>query len=79
MGRISESAARLRCVREHVLGDAASLLASPETEPIDPHVRAGIATSWRRCQLVGVAANGEDAPYNPDFDRPSRLLWRPRR
>ena len=41
---------------------------------MEPHVRADIATSWRRCQLIGVAANGEDVPYNPEFDRPSRLL-----
>jgi hypothetical protein len=59
--------------RERVLG-AASLLASAQTEPGDPPVRADIATSWRRCQLVGVAANGEDVPYNPEFDWPSRLL-----
>ena len=45
MGRISESAAMLRRVREHVLVDAASLLASAETEPVDPHVRADIVTS----------------------------------
>ena len=73
MGRINESAAALRRARERVLG-AASLLASPQTGPGDPPVRADIATSWRRCQLVGVAANGEDVPYNPEFDRPSRLL-----
>jgi transcriptional regulator of acetoin/glycerol metabolism len=74
VGRISESAATLLRVREHVLGDAASLLTPPERESMEPHVRADIATSWRRCQLIGVAASGEDVPYNPEFDRPSRLL-----
>lgn len=74
MGKINESAVTLRRAREHVLGDAASLLMSPETEPVDPRVRADIATSWRRCQLIGVAAAGEDVPYNPEFDRPGRLL-----
>ena len=67
MGRISESAATLLRVQEHVLGDAASLLTPPETESMEPHGRADIATSWRRCQLIGVAANGEDVPYNPEF------------
>lgn len=74
MSRINESAATLRRAREHVLGDAASRLASPYTEPNGPRVRPDIATSWRRCQLSGVAINGEDVPYNPELEGSSRLL-----
>jgi sigma-54 dependent transcriptional regulator, acetoin dehydrogenase operon transcriptional activator AcoR len=74
VSRINESAATLRRAREHVLGDAASRLGSPDTEPNGPRVRPDIATSWRRCQLSGVAINGEDVPYNPELEGSSRLL-----
>jgi len=74
MGRISESAATLRRARERVLSDAASLTTEPDEQPPDLDVRADIASSWRRCQLIGVAASSDDVPYNPEFDRPSRLL-----
>lgn len=36
--------------------------------------RDEIVSSWRRCKLVGVAPTGEDVPYQPEFDRPNRLL-----
>lgn len=74
MGRTNETVATLRRAREHALGDAAAAMASVTEQPTDPHVRADIATSWRRCQMIGVAASGEDVPYEPEFDRPSRLL-----
>ncbi len=75
MGTINESSATLRRVREHVLGDAANLLTAPDAQPADPRIRADILTSWRRCQLMGVGASSEEVPYDPEFDRPSRL-WR---
>lgn len=37
-------------------------------------VRQEIISSWRRCQVVGVAAHSEDVPYRPEFERPNRLL-----
>jgi sigma-54 dependent transcriptional regulator, acetoin dehydrogenase operon transcriptional activator AcoR len=37
-------------------------------------VRQEIIASWRRCQVVGVAAHSEDVPYRPEFERPNRLL-----
>lgn len=48
--------------------------------PISPEdqqpsaVRQEIISSWRRCQVVGVAAQSEDVPYRPEFERPNRLL-----
>ena len=36
--------------------------------------REEIVSSWRRCQVVGVVPAGEDVPYQPEFERPNRLL-----
>lgn len=36
--------------------------------------REEILSSWRRCQRVGVLPGGEEVPYQPEFERPNRLL-----
>lgn len=74
MGRIHESVGTMRRTRDDILGDAATLLTGNQSESVDPRVRADIATSWRRCHLIGVKATSDDVPYEGEFDRPSRLL-----
>lgn len=68
-----ESDARVRQARENALDQTSP----PSTAPMSPagaQVRTDIATSWRRCHLTGVEATGEAVPYNPEFDRPDRLV-----
>ncbi|MFC5994354.1 sigma-54-dependent Fis family transcriptional regulator [Pseudonocardia hispaniensis] len=48
------------------------LLDAVAENPLD--LREEIISSWRRCQLVGVAPTGDDVPFRPEFDRPSRLM-----
>ncbi|MHA6781989.1 sigma-54-dependent Fis family transcriptional regulator [Pseudonocardia saturnea] len=55
--------------RERVLNRTISLEDEQRTT-----VRQEIISSWRRCQVVGVAAHSEDVPYRPEFERPNRLL-----
>lgn len=43
-------------------------------EVVDSLVRDEIESSWRRCQMMGVTPTSEDLPFDPDFDRQSRLL-----
>ncbi|MFI5801073.1 sigma-54-dependent Fis family transcriptional regulator [Streptomyces sp. NPDC051677] len=65
----------LRQERERMLGDPSTLHAQPGEDHQDiAHVRADIVSSWRRSHLVGVAPSGVEVPYNPEFDRPSRLI-----
>lgn len=59
----------LRAERERMLDGP---LTSEDDRPAS--FRDEIVSSWRRCKLVGVAHAGEDVPYQPDFERPNRLL-----
>ncbi|MEV0702211.1 helix-turn-helix domain-containing protein [Saccharopolyspora sp. NPDC050389] len=72
MGRISEGAARLRRERDRLLEDQSGLAHPDPTAR--PELREDIISSWRRCQLVGVAPSSDEVPYAPEFDRPGRLL-----
>lgn len=65
----SEENVRARTRREHVLDAAPGHL-----DEVATGFRPEILTSWRRCQLVGLAPTGEEAPYRPEFERPVRLL-----
>ncbi|MFR9805567.1 sigma-54-dependent Fis family transcriptional regulator [Pseudonocardia sp. RS010] len=57
----------LRGERERLLDDRS---------PLDTvsAFRAEIMSSWQRCRLVGVRPTGEEVPYQPEFERPNRLL-----
>lgn len=55
--------------RERMI-DGSLAVADDDAHPF----RDEIVSSWRRCELVGVAPTGEDVPYQPEFDRPNRLL-----
>ena len=59
----------LRAERERMLDGP---LTSEDGRPAS--FRDEIVSSWRRCKLVGVAHAGEDVPYQPNFERPDRLL-----
>lgn len=43
------------------------------TEGTSTPFRPEIEASWHRCHMIGVGTGNEDIPYNPDFDRDSRL------
>lgn len=62
-----ERAATLRGDRERVLD---GLVPQGRTSAF----RQEIMSSWQRCKLVGVRPTGEEVPYQPEFDRPNRLL-----
>lgn len=40
----------------------------------NPAFRRDILSSWQRCQLAGTTTDSEHVPYDPQFDRPSRLM-----
>lgn len=64
-----QPATALRKERERTLdGDAALPVGTRSA------FRDDILTSWRRCQMVGMAPTSEDVPYRPEFERPNRLL-----
>jgi transcriptional regulator of acetoin/glycerol metabolism len=65
---LSDSEVRVRNERERVLGGGLA------GEPDPAEIRADIASSWRRCQLIGMEPTADEVPYNPEFDRPNRLL-----
>lgn len=60
---------KLRSERENLLDGPL------RAETSSPHsFRDEIVSSWRRCQVVGVAPTGDEVPYQPEFERPNRLL-----
>jgi len=70
--RTDQHGGTLRIEREQALDQ-------PIDDPLDEAdaqlaVRREIVSSWRRCQLVGMAPSSEDVPYRPEFERPNRLL-----
>ncbi|MFC4945063.1 sigma-54-dependent Fis family transcriptional regulator [Pseudonocardia sp. GCM10023141] len=74
--RIGEHASGLRVERERVLdGPIGGHLSDDSGDKAAPLAfRREIVSSWRRCQLVGMAPTSEDVPYRPEFERPNRLL-----
>lgn len=67
--RTNPLSAELRGKREETLNETLS------TEDDARHsFRDEIVSSWRRCQAVGVAPTGDEVPYQPEFERPEKLL-----
>ncbi|MGD9529044.1 MAG: sigma-54-dependent Fis family transcriptional regulator [Pseudonocardia sp.] len=61
----------------HTLREARERILDGGPDPDDERFRAfrtEILSSWRRCQVVGIAPTSEDLPYRPEVERPQRLL-----
>lgn len=63
------SPAELRGEREEALNEPLST-----EDDARRSFRDEIVSSWRRCQVVGVTPTGDEVPYQPEFERPNRLL-----